>query len=292
MMNWSSLSKIIKDNEELMCMENIIEIKNLQKSYGKFNAVKDISFEVKNGDMFAFLGQNGAGKSTTIRCMLGLIKTNHGEIKLFNGKYENQKDILQNIGYMPSEAMFYPSMKAGEIISFAANVRKKDCKEEASRLCEILEVPVGKRIQDLSLGNRKKVSIVCALQHNPELLILDEPTSGLDPLMQEKFFELLVQKNKEGVTCFLSSHVLSEVKRYCKNAAIIKNGELIKTDSIENLIKSNLRLVKIWKNDKEEAFSYQGSMSELISRLNDMEIDDVLIEEQTLEDMFMDYYKE
>lgn len=275
-----------------MSMENIIEIKNLKKSYGKFNAVKDISFEVKKGDMFAFLGQNGAGKSTTIRCMLGLIKPNYGEIKMFNGKYKHHKEILQNIGYMPSEAMFYPSMKAGEIIDFAANARKKDCKEEALRLCEILEVPIEKRIQDLSLGNRKKVSIVCALQHNPELLILDEPTSGLDPLMQEKFFELLMQKNNEGVTCFLSSHVLSEVKRYCKNAAIIKNGEIIKTDSIENLIKSNLRLVRLWKNGKEEAFSYQGLMSELINRLNDMEIDDVLIEEPTLEDMFMDYYKE
>lgn len=273
-------------------MEKIIEIKNLKKSYGNFNALKDISFEVKKGDMFAFLGQNGAGKSTTIRCMLGLIKHNHGDIKLFNGKYKSSRDMLVKIGYMPSEAMFYPSMKAGEIISFAANARGKDCKAEASRLCEILEVPVDKKIQELSLGNRKKVSIVCALQHKPELLILDEPTSGLDPLMQEKFFDLLKLENKEGVTCFLSSHVLSEVKRYCKNATIIKNGQIIKTDSIENLIKTNLRLVRLWKNGKEEKFSYQGSMQELIAKINDMKIDDVLIEEPTLEDMFMDYYKE
>lgn len=273
-------------------MENAIEIKNLKKSYGKHKGVENISFSVKAGDMFAFLGPNGAGKSTTIRCMLGLIRYKEGEICLLENRYSAQREVLRHIGYMPSEAMFYPTMKVKDVIRFAAEVRGIDCQKEALRLCEALEVPIAKRIEELSLGNRKKVSIVCAMQHKPELLILDEPTSGLDPLMQENFFELLQEANRAGTTCFLSSHVLSEVKKYCKNAAIIKNGEILKVDTVENLSRTKLRLVRAWKHGREERFSYTGSMQELIHRLDAMDIEDVLIEEPSLEELFMQYYEE
>lgn len=273
-------------------MENAIEIKNLKKHYGMHRGVENISFSVKAGDMFAFLGPNGAGKSTTIRCMLGLIRYKQGEICLLENRYASQKEVLRHIGYMPSEAMFYPTMKVKDVIRFAAEVRGIDCEKEALRLCEALEVPFAKRIEELSLGNRKKVSIVCAMQHKPELLILDEPTSGLDPLMQETFFELLQEANREGTTCFLSSHVLSEVKKYCKNAAIIKNGEILKVDTVENLSRTRLRLIRLWKNGREERFSYTGSMQELIHRLAGMDIEDVLIEEPSLEELFMQYYED
>lgn len=272
--------------------KNAIQIMNLTKSYGKNRGVNNISFSVQEGDMFAFLGPNGAGKSTTIRCMLGLIHHEAGEICLLGGKYPTQKEVLRHIGYMPSEAMFYPTMKVKDMIRFAADARGMDCAKETDRLCTALEVPMDKRIQELSLGNRKKVSIVCALQHKPELLVLDEPTSGLDPLMQETFFELLQEANKGGTTCFLSSHVLPEVKKYCRNAAIIKNGKVLKTDSVENLSKTNLRLVRIWKDGKEERFPYSGDMRELIHKLDGMAVEDVLIEEPSLEEMFMHYYEE
>ena len=193
---------------------------------------------------------------------------------------------------MPSEAMFYPSMRAKDVIRFAAKARDLDCTQEADRICQLLEVNMDKRIEELSLGNRKKVSIVCAMQHKPELLILDEPTSGLDPLMQEAFFKLILEYNSQGTTCFLSSHVLSEVKKYCKNAAIIKEGKIIRVDSVENLSKSNLRRVRIWEDGQEKAFSYTGEMKKLIGELEGRNIEDLLIEEPSLDELFMHYYEQ
>lgn len=273
-------------------MNNIIEIQGLTKFYGKHRGVEDISFSVKEGDMFAFLGPNGAGKSTTIRAMLGMIGMDSGNIKLLGrDAVQEKKEILAQVGYMPSEAMFYPGMKVKEIIRFAADMRGRDCREEAGRLCERLQVDGEKLIRELSLGNRKKVSIVCSMQHKPKLLVLDEPTSGLDPLMQEIFFELLAEANGQGTTCFLSSHILSEVKKYCKNAAIIKNGKVLKVDSVESLTRTGLRLVKVVKDGKEESFSYDGGMTELLRKLEAMEPEDVLIEEPSLEELFMKYYE-
>lgn len=268
-----------------------IEIRNLTKTYGKNRGVDNISLLVEEGDIFGFLGPNGAGKSTTIRSMLGLLQVQKGEIKLLqmNAKRQ-QKEILAQVGYMPSEAMFYPSMKVKEVIRFAAHAREMDCREEAEKICSLLEVNMEKKIGELSLGNRKKVSIVCAMQHKPRLLILDEPTSGLDPLMQEAFFKLILEYNSRGTTCFLSSHVLSEVKRYCQNAAIIKDGKIIRTDSVENLSKSGIRRIRIWQQGSEKEFTHTGNMKELIHKLEGMEFEDILIEEPPLDELFMHYY--
>lgn len=271
----------------------VIEIQNLTKYYGKRRGVKDISLSVDEGDIFGFLGPNGSGKSTTIRSMLGLLRFQKGQIRLFQkDSLENQTDLLREIGYMPSEAMFYPAMRAEELIHFSARARGLDCSEEADRLCRLLEIDKKKKIGELSLGNRKKISIVCAMQHKPRLLILDEPTSGLDPLMQELFFGLVLEYNQKGATCFLSSHILSEVKRYCKNAAIIKDGTLIRQDSVENLTRSHVRRVKIVLADREEEFVYTGNMQDLIHRLDGMNVQDVLIEEPGLDEIFMHYYRE
>ena len=142
-------------------MKNVIEIKNLTKNYGKHRGVSDVSFHVEEGDIFGFLGPNGAGKSTTIRSMLGFIQFERGSIQILGKDIKkNKEQILSEIGYMPSEAMFYPSMKVKDVIKMAADVRKKDCSQEAQKLCERLQVDVEKRISELSLGNRKKVSIV------------------------------------------------------------------------------------------------------------------------------------
>lgn len=271
-------------------MAHIIEIENVTKTYGKHRGVDNISLAVEEGDIFAFLGPNGAGKSTTIRSMLGMLQY-EGKIRILGMDARTQKtEILKEVGYMPSEPFVYPTMRVKDVIRFAADMHKKDCSEEASRLCEKLQVDTAKKIQELSLGNRKKVSIVCAMQHCPKLLILDEPTSGLDPLMQDTFFQLLQEANKKGVTCFLSSHVLSEVKKYCRNAAIIKEGKILRVDTVENLSHTNLRLVKTWKDGMEEHFTHDGAMKELLQKLSDMEPDDVLIEEPSLEEVFMQYY--
>ncbi len=212
--------------------ENVIEISHLTKSYGKARGVIDVSLNVQKGDIFGFLGPNGAGKSTTIRSMLGFLKINEGSIKILG--YDSVKDhekILREVGYMPSEAWFYDSMKVGDVIKYAADVRGLDCTEEARKLCERLKVDTKKKIKQLSLGNRKKVSIVCAMQHKPKLFIFDEPTGGLDPLMQKNFFALINEYVDQGATCLLSTHVLSEVDKYCKNAAIMREGRLTMLDT-------------------------------------------------------------
>ena len=272
-------------------MINAIEISGLTKSYGRHRGVKNISLQVSRGDIFGFLGPNGAGKSTTIRSILGLLRFGQGEIKvLAMDSRKQQKEILSRIGYMPSEAMFYPSMKTKEVIRLAADMRGMDCRKEAAMLCERLKVEPDKRIEELSLGNRKKVSIVCAMQHRPGLFIFDEPTSGLDPLMQAEFFKLILEYNEQGTTCFLSSHVLSEIKKYCRHAAIIKEGTLICSDTVENLTKSNAKRIHMIRDGKEEDFVYQGDLNALFAGFAGHDIEDITIEEPGLDEIFMHYY--
>lgn len=274
-------------------MEKAIRIANLTKTYGKNRGVTNLSLEVEEGDIFGFLGPNGAGKSTTIRSILGLIQFGEGKVEIFGKDVkENQTEVLKEIGYMPSEAMFYPSMKVEEVIRFAADMRGKDCKKEAEMLCERLAVDTKKKMEELSLGNRKKVSIVCAMQHRPRLFIFDEPTSGLDPLMQAEFFKLILEYNRQGTTCFLSSHVLSEIKKYCRNAAIIREGKLIRTDTVENLTKTNAKRIRMVKDGVEENFVYKGNLNELFAGFAGHNIEDIVIEEPELEEIFMHYYEE
>lgn len=288
-----------------------IEMIKLTKTYGGNRGIQNITLAVEEGDVFGYLGPNGAGKSTSIRCLLGMISASSGEAYLLGSRVGERgfPEALNRVGYMPSEANFYPSMRVGEVIRYAARLRGMDCAEEAGRLCRKLEVDSNKKIRELSLGNRKKVSIVCALQHKPDLVILDEPTSGLDPLMQEAFFELLMERNREEMTCFLSSHVLSEVKRYCRHVGILREGELVKVDTVENLTRSKLhtlRKVKIYgaaevpqiegiseitKRDDVLAFSYQGEMAELVRALQGCEVKDLLISEPSLEEVFMHFYE-
>lgn len=272
--------------------DTILKIDKLSKSYGRYLALDNLNLSVEKGEIFGFLGSNGAGKSTTIRCILELIGHRKGTITLFNNRHKTMEDLLEHIGYMPSEAMFYPTMTAKQVIRFAAKAHDKDCTKEADRICKLLDVPMNKRIQDLSLGNRKKVSIVCALQHQPDLLILDEPTSGLDPLMQERFFQLLLEAKEAGRTTFLSSHVLSEVKDYCDRVGILKKGKLLAVDTVENLMRSQKKIVTTWKDGESNPFTFEGKVDQLLADLSQLNPDDVLIEEPSLEELFMHYYQE
>ena len=273
--------------------KSAISIQNLTKYYGKHKAVDGLSLNVERGDIFGFLGPNGAGKSTTIRSLLGLIAFQEGEAEILGMDVKtHHREILGKIGYMSSEAMFYPSMKVKEVIRFAADMRKLDCTAEAQMLCERLQVDQNKRIEELSLGNRKKVSIVCAMQHKPELFIFDEPTSGLDPLMQAEFFKLIMEYNKQGTTCFLSSHVLSEIKKYCKHAAIIREGKLICTDTVENLTRTNTKRIRMIRDGKEEDFVFKGDLNQLFAGFAGHNIEDIVIEEPELDEIFMHYYEE
>ena len=284
-----------------------IKTVNLTKYYGKARGVIELNLSVEKGECFGFIGPNGAGKSTTIRTLLGLISPTAGSVRIFGKDIAKEKEaILQDIGYLPSEAVFYPGMKVKDILKLSADMRKKDCTEEAKTLCERLQLDTSRKVDELSFGNRKKVAIVCALQSNPALLILDEPTGGLDPLMQREFFDIIRQRNQKGTTVFLSSHVLSEVQRNCTRAAVIRKGEMIACDSVDALSKTSAKRITVhgsvdWKGldgikdmktaDKAVSFLYSGDMNRLIQRLSEGDIFDLNVSEPDLEEIFLHYYE-
>ena len=285
----------------------IIKTTNLTKYYGKSRGIIDLNLTVTQGEFFGFIGPNGAGKSTTIRTLLGLISPTSGNAMIFGKNVAQKKEsILQDIGYLPSEALFYPGMKVKDLLKLSADLRKKNCTAESKLLCERLQLDTSRKIDALSFGNRKKVAIVCVLQHRPKLLVLDEPTSGLDPLMQKEFFDILRERNKEGTTIFISSHVLSEIQRNCTCAAIIRDGRIIACDSVEILSKTSAKRITIHgivnlksldgirdRKDSEDSISflYSGDMDSLLRALSSGQVNDLTITEPDLEEVFLHYYK-
>ncbi|MGN0963070.1 MAG: ATP-binding cassette domain-containing protein, partial [Clostridia bacterium] len=287
---------------------NAIQTTGLTKYYGKNRGIVDVDLTVEKGEFFGFIGPNGAGKSTTIRTLLGLIKPTEGTAAIFGKDIVKEKTgVLSSVGYLPSEAVFYGGMRVKDGLKLSADLRKKDCRAEARALCERLQLDPMKKINELSFGNRKKAAIVCALQHDPELLILDEPTGGLDPLMQREFFAILHERAEKGTTVFLSSHILSEIQRNCGRAAIIRDGRIIACGSVESLAKTGAKRVSVqgeadWSAlegicdfQKEEdgvRFLYNGDINELIRQLSLEKIRDLSVSEPDLEEIFLHYYTE
>ena len=290
---------------------NVIEIKNLTKSYGKARGITDISFNVEEGEIFGFIGPNGAGKSTTIRTLLSLIYPTSGSATIF-GKdcIQFAPEIKREIGYLPSEVFYYDNMKVKDLLKYSASFYKKDCSKRIKEVAEIMNLDLNKKIDDLSLGNKKKVGIVQGLLHEQKLIILDEPTSGLDPLMQQKFFDLLETENKKGATILFSSHILSEVQRLCNRVAIIKEGKIVTVEKISTLQENNYKKFKIETktalnpnyfnisgvNNIEVAnnvtsFIFKGNINEVMKRIAEIEIANLWIEEPDLEEIFMHYYE-
>ena len=283
-----------------------IQTNNLTKYYGKSRGIVDLNLTVNKGEFFGFIGPNGAGKSTTIRTLLGLIKCSSGSASVLGLDIEQDKEeILERVGYLPSETTFYSGMRVKDVLKLSADLRGKDCSEEAKALCERLQLDTSKKVDELSFGNRKKVAIVCALQHNPELLILDEPTSGLDPLMQREFYDILRERNAEGTTIFLSSHILAEVQRNCSRAGIIREGKLVACGSVEALSQTNAKRVQVQGNVHVEelkgvrdlrttengvTFLYGGDINQLMQVLAKQQLQDLSISEPDLEEIFMHYY--
>lgn len=286
----------------------VMKTTKLTKYYGKVRGIKELDLTVTHGEFFGFIGPNGAGKSTTIRTVLGLIAPTSGDAMIFGKDVTKEREaILQNIGYLPSEALFYQGMKVKDILRLSADLRKVDCSAESKRLCERLQLDTARKIDDLSFGNRKKVAIVCALQHRPELLVLDEPTGGLDPLMQKEFFDILRERNREGTTIFLSSHVLSEIQRNCTRAAIIRDGRIIAQGSVDDLSKTSAKRITVHGSIHLEnlsgvrdrkagedgiSFLYSGDMGSLLRTLASDQVDDLTVTEPDLEEIFLHYYEE
>lgn len=286
---------------------DMIKTENLTKYYGKARGIINLDLTVEEGDFFGFIGPNGAGKSTTIRIFLGLISPTSGSARIAGMDVTKDKeDVLKKIGYLPSEAVFYSGMRVKEILKLSADLRRTDCSKEAAVLCDRLQLDISRKADELSFGNRKKVAIVCALQHRPDLLVLDEPTGGLDPLMQKEFFDILCARNKEGATIFLSSHVLSEIQHNCTRAAIIRDGSIIACDSVAALSKTNAKRITIRGRialdtldgirDRKDmgdtvSFLYSGDINKLLQVLSAGQIADLSVSEPDLEEIFMHYYK-
>ncbi|WP_186669775.1 ABC transporter ATP-binding protein [Sporosarcina sp. BP05] len=290
---------------------NVIEVKNLTKTYGKARGISDVSFNVEQGEIFGFIGPNGAGKSTTIRTLLSLIHPTSGSATIF-GKdiLKDAPEIKMDIGYLPSEVFYYDNMRVKDLLKYSASFYKKDCRKRMNELAEIMELDLNRKIDDLSLGNKKKVGIVQGLLHEPKLIILDEPTSGLDPLMQHKFFELLEEENKKGATILFSSHILSEVQRLCDRVAIIKEGKIIKLEKISTLKENNYKKIHIETSteigkdyfaiegvtdlvvDRHKVdFLFRGDINVVMKKIATTHIVNIAVEEPDLEEIFMHFYE-
>lgn len=288
---------------------HVIEVSHLSKYYGKSRGIEDVSFFVEEGEIFGFIGPNGAGKSTTIRLLLSLIHPSGGEMRVF-GKDVTQAgaDIRKDIGYLPSEVFYYDDMKVIDLLKYSASFYEGDHSERLKQLADTMELELSRRIRDLSYGNKKKVGIVQGLLHRPKLLLLDEPTSGLDPLMQRKFFDLVREENKGGVTVFFSSHILGEVQRLCSRVGIIREGRIVEVSDIRKLQQDTYKKVRVVSNNElpefdmpgmanlllengSAQFFYKGDINLLVHQLGQSPVADLTIEEPTLEEIFMHYYE-
>ena len=289
--------------------QTVLEIINLKKYYGKIRGVEDVSIKLNSGEAYGFIGPNGAGKSTTIRTLMNLINKTSGKI-IINGKEldKNDLELKESIGYLPSEIYLYDDLTVKEMLDFHESFYKKDTSKRRKELVKLLKLDESKKVEDLSLGNSKKLGIILALMHEPKILILDEPTSGLDPIMQNVFYELLLEEKKKGTTILYSTHILSEVSKICDRIGIIKEGKIIKEDTVENIVKNSMTYLTIESENidsiKDElqfkVVSEQNNTVKFINTLNPNElmgkiskykINKLLIEDVSIEDLFMEYYK-
>lgn len=219
----------------------------LSTAYGEQRGIENISFSVAEGEIFGFIGPNGAGKSTTIRTLLALIHPTSGSATIFGKDCIKESSVIaKEVGYLPSKGSYYPHMTVKELLNYTADLYQKNCTKRTLELCSRLNLDTTRKIADLSMGNKKKVGIVSALLHSPRLIILDEPTSGLDPLVQQTFFDILKEENAKGMTILFSSHVLSEVQKFCQRVAIIKDGQLIGVEKINDLGRGATKGLKWW----------------------------------------------
>lgn len=287
-----------------------IETINLSKLYGENRGIRNVNLKVERGEVYGFIGPNGAGKSTTIRTLLGLIHPSGGRATILGHDIVSEGvELRKKIGYLPSEVHYYDEMNSRELLEYSIGFYDNINPDEIEHLADFFELDLAKNIADLSFGNKKKCAIIQAVLHRPELLILDEPTSGLDPLMQNRFFDLLEEKHKEGTTIFFSSHILSEIQRMCDRAAVIRDGEISAIENIQDLLKKQMKKVRIVFNpdainrnlpigsqnekwhDQKVNFEYVGPIESLIQWMNESKVVDVVMEEPDLETIFMNYYK-
>jgi len=293
-----------------------LEIKFLTKWYGPLCAVKDVSFEIERGEIFGYLGPNGSGKTTTIRCAMGLLKPSGGCVQVLGQQVKHGRATGHTrIGYLPGDFRIWRSLKASRSLEVLARLGDSDkAKVRRLELAERLDLDMDRPVGELSKGNRQKVGIIYTFQHEPELLILDEPTIGLDPLVSQTVHDIIREAAESGATVLLSSHDLSEVSAICGRAGILRRGKLVELAPISKIVREGRRQLKVWFAEDAEVpslpaekfenvreikrqgrmlhIAYQGSADTVLKWLAQFEVSRIVTPQTSLEDAFMQYYSD
>ncbi|HNS21618.1 MAG TPA: ABC transporter ATP-binding protein [Sedimentisphaerales bacterium] len=293
-----------------------VEIRSLTKWYGRSRGIEDITFAIEAGEVFGYLGPNGAGKTTTIRCLMGMLRPSRGEVRVLGQRIVAGRGTQHTrIGYLPGEFRIWGRPKARTSLSMLAALggdRAATARRRA--LAERLDLDLDRPVGDLSKGNRQKVAVLLAFQHQPEVLILDEPTAGLDPLMRQVVLDVICEAARAGAAVLLSSHDLAEVSAICGRAAILREGRLVETAPISQIIQQGEQRLKVWFADGALLpevplaqwpgvriverqpgvlhVAYQGSADPILKWLGRFPVDRITTPQISLQDAFMQYYQQ
>ena len=300
---------------------SVITVENLTKDYGAGRGVFGINLNVERGEVFGFLGPNGAGKSTTIRHLMGFSKPDSGNTYIFGEpSFQKYYDFMQKVGYIPGEIALPQGLTGKQFIEMMQNLQKIKNQARLNEMLDMFELSssaLAGETKRMSLGVKRKLAVVTAFMHDPEVLVLDEPTSGLDPLMQERFVQFIHEEKSRGKTILLSSHIFTEIDSTCDRIAIIKDGHIVSefiaddlrhastkfyslTFETEKLAESFLKeavKTKSFKLLSRDGSSMQVSFSDddlnaIVKLLSSFNATDFSNRRESLEDYFMKFYKE
>ena len=292
-----------------------LEVKELTKWYGSSIGVEDLSFGIEKGEIFGYLGPNGSGKTTTIRCLMGLLRPTSGQCSVLGKQVEPGRATRHTrIGYLPGDFRTWPGLTARKSLTLLASLGNGNgVDKRRQELADRLDLDLNRKVRALSKGNRQKVGVIYAFQHQPELLILDEPTIGLDPLVRQVVMELIREAAQAGATVLLSSHDLSEVAAVCGRAAILRRGHLVELAPISDIVQKGERHLKVLfikgtkipplptdrlpgvrlirQDDSSLHLAYYGTAEAIIKWLAMFPVDNITTHETSLEEAFIQYYQ-
>ena len=291
--------------------KNVIETQDLTVYYGKHRGILNVNLTIEKGEVFGFLGPNGAGKTTTQRVLLDVFPPTTGKATVFG--LDCQKDgveIRQHIGYLPGELALYSNMKASEFFKMYEYLRGENgTKDYWQELADRLDLDTSRKISQFSRGNKQKVGVVAAFMSKADLLILDEPTGGLDPLVQQTVLEIVREVKGDGRTIFFSSHILSEVQAVCDRVGIIRDGQLVAIQRVEDIFAQRMNrmtlifegmppagtfamegVTELERADKSITLEVRENLPGVLSTAAQHNVMDIETHNISLEEIFLTYY--
>ena len=291
-----------------------IQTSKLSKDYRLGRGLFDLDLTVSPQEVFGFLGPNGAGKSTAIRCLMGMIRPTFGSAHIFGlDCLRDSVAVKRKVGYMPGDMPQFGSLRGREVVAYLGGLRGNIDTALIRKIAERFDLDLGRRFREYSSGNKKKLGIVLAFMHKPDLLILDEPTGGLDPLNQQEFYRLVNETRDAGATIFLSSHILSEVEHVCDRVGIVRSGRLVKVADLDEIhsirvhrleiefapgtevpqeaIRSVAGVEDLVVEDNKVTCAVKGTFDPLLKALSGTTVINLVSHEPSLEEVFLTYYR-